>query len=98
MAEKEAAPAGPSGQPLAPAAPLGGEGPPTRLVRLSDADVTRLAEEVVAIFERRKDPPTSTASPGPSSAAPEGDLAMTVFYLMLRICHYSGIQRTVGRN
>ena len=93
MAEKVAAPAGPSGQPLVPAAMLGGEGPPTPLVRLSNADMTSLAEEVVAIFKWRKDPPTSTVSPGPSSAAPEGDLAMTVFYL---ICQYNGIQHVVG--
>jgi len=84
MAEKTAAPAGPSGQPLVLATMLWGEGPPTHLIRLSDADMTRLAEEVVAVIEWRKDPPTSTVSPGPSSVVPEGDLAMTVFYLILR--------------
>lgn len=54
---KAAAPAGTSGQPLVLATMLGGEWPPTPLVRLSDADMTGLAEDVVAIFKRRTEDP-----------------------------------------
>ena len=50
----------------------GNETPPP-VIQLSDTDISRLASEVVAIMDRRRDSPPATSSAGPSAVAPPGD-------------------------
>ena len=64
-----------SGAHLVPASTAGEGETPTPIVGLSDADVSRLAAEVVTILDRRsrETPPTSSPAGPSTTAAPPGD-------------------------